>query len=222
MPLHILVNMDDLTRAEAGLNMHKDKTKYVLRSAINNTAKQTQKLLIDESVKLAYLRSKAEATKTISIKKATMKDLAAIVTSKGKTLELRNEYSVRPRGYNPKKRPKAGHKGNVLRSKPARNLYLKKSGRDKYKAFVVKFKNGHISIAQRVPGTKTTRKKLAVSANGKKVNRREWQAEQIKNIRSTSIPALLGGKDRIYRQYAGRIEDMLVDNIMLQMQRYMK
>ena len=42
--IHFFVEMQDLTEIEKALGMQKDKSKMVLRSAINQTAKETKKL----------------------------------------------------------------------------------------------------------------------------------------------------------------------------------
>ena len=67
--IHFQVDMQDLTRIESALGMMKDKTKYVLRAAINSTAKQTVTLLVDEANREYYI-SKGKVRKTLSVKKA--------------------------------------------------------------------------------------------------------------------------------------------------------
>ena len=47
--IHFQVEMQDLTQIESALGMARDKSKMVLRTAINNTAKQTVTLLVDEA-----------------------------------------------------------------------------------------------------------------------------------------------------------------------------
>ncbi|MBR1476879.1 MAG: hypothetical protein IJ608_02820 [Lachnospiraceae bacterium] len=202
--IHYAVDMDDLTRIESALGMLKDKTPMSLRTAINRTATETQKLLLDEASGRYYFK-RSEAKKTMSIKKATTRNLEAIVYSQGAPLELYGA-KVLPKAYNPKNRPKAGHKGNVKKSNSAKYLYLKSSGKDRYKAFVVKYKNGHISIAQRRPGTSM---------------RGNIHKEAIKNLYTTSIPAMLGYEQGIYGIVKPQIESMLIKNIQAQASRYL-
>ena len=45
--IHLQVEMQDLTEIESALGMMRDRSKYVLRAAVNDTAGQTVKLLVD-------------------------------------------------------------------------------------------------------------------------------------------------------------------------------
>ena len=205
--IYFQAEMQDLTKIEAALGMAKDKSKTVLRSAINQTAKETVSLLVDEAGKEYYIKNKSSIGKTLNRKKATVGDLTAVITSTGKTTEL-YDFRVSPRSYSPKHRPAGGHTANVKVGNPAKHLYLKPDASgDKYKAFIVKFKNGHKSVAQRVPGTEME------SSSGR---------EAIKTLRSTSIPAMLGNEEGVYRVVNPKIQDMLQKNIQEQIQRFLK
>lgn len=203
--IHFQVEMEDLTQIESALGMTKDKSKLVLKTAINNTAKQTVKLLVDEANKQYIINKKVNVRKTLDVKKATTSNLAAIVTSKGSTTEL-YDFRVSPKAYSPRNRPPAGHTGNVKRSNGPKHLYLKPGGGDQYKAFVVKFASGHISVAQRVPG----------STMKSKPNK-----EAIKNLRSTSVPAMLGYEKGVWGVVEPKMNDLLMDNIQAQIARYL-
>ena len=204
--IHYHVEMEGLHEIEAALGMMKDKSKMVLRTAINNTAKQTVVLLVDEAAKQYYITSKTRVRKTLEVKKATASNLTAIVTSKGQTTEL-YDFKVKPKAYTPRNRPPAGHTGNVKQSNPEKALYLKPGeSKDKYKAFTVKYKSGHKSVAQRVPGTRM---------------RDNPSKEGIKNLRSTSIPAMLGNEEGVYGVVNPQMYDMLQQNIQAQIVRYL-
>lgn len=202
------VEMQNLLEIEAALGMMKDKSKFVLRAAINNTARQTVPLLVDEAAKEYFLDrnlSKSHVRKTLDVEKATTRTLTALVTSTGRTTEL-YDFAVRPRYYRPKRRPRGGHTGNVKRSNPPKFLYLKPGEKDEYKAFVVKYKSGHVSIAQRVPGKR-------MKGNPQK--------EAIKNLRSTSVPAMLGSEQGVWGVVNPKIYEMLQNNIQEQIQRFL-
>lgn len=204
--IHYHVEMEGLHEIEAALGKMRDKSKMVLRTAINNTAKQTVTLLVDEAARQYYIQSKTRVRKTLEIKKATASDLTALVTSTGRTTEL-YDFKVKPKAYTPRNRPKAGHTGNVKRANDAKALYLRPGdSRDKYKAFTVKFKSGHKSVAQRIPGTKM---------------RDNPEKEAIKNLRSTSIPAMLGNEEGVFGVVNPRMYDMLQQNIQAQIIRYL-
>lgn len=202
--IHFFVEMQDLTEIEKALGMQKDKSKMVLRSAINQTAKETKKLLVDEANR-EYFIAKGKVSKTLSIKKATTGHMEGIVQSVGPVNEL-YDFKVRPKGYNPSARPRAGHTGNVKRINPPKRLYLMPGNSDdKYKAFTVQFKNEHKSIAQRVPGTHMRDK--------------PWK-EGIKNLYSTSTPSMLGYEKGVFGVVEPQMYDMLQRNIQEQILRY--
>jgi hypothetical protein len=202
--IHFQVEMQDLTEIESALGMMKDKSKMVLRTAINNTAKQTVTLLVNEANRQYYI-GKSKVKKTITTKKATAGKLEAIITSQEPVKEL-YDFKVRPKAYNPRNRPKAGHTGNVRRDKKASRLYLKpgESG-DKYKAFVVKYKSGHITIGQRVPGKKM---------------KSDPTKEFVKTLLSPSTPNMLGYEQGVYGVVEPQMYDLLQKNIQEQILRY--
>lgn len=202
--IHFQVEMQDLTEIESALGMMKDKSKMVLRTAINNTAKQTVTLLVNEANRQYYI-GKSKVKKTITTKKATAGKLETIITSQEPVKEL-YDFKVRPKAYNPRNRPKAGHTGNVRRDKKASRLYLKpgESG-DKYKAFVVKYKSGHITIGQRVPGKKM---------------KSDPTKEFVKTLLSPSTPNMLGYEQGVYGVVEPQMYDLLQKNIQEQILRY--
>lgn len=203
--VHFLVNMQDLTRIEAALGMMKDKTRYVLRAAINATAKQTIMLLSDEANKEYYI-SKAKVKKTLSVKNATVRDLTAIVTSQDPVNEL-YDFRVIPRTYICGGGVPGGYKGNVRRDKDAAQLELRPGAAgDQYKAFVVKYRSGHITVGQRVPGKQMKSKP---------------DKEFVKSLLSPSTPNMLGYEEGVYGVVEPQMYDMLQRNIQEQIQRFL-
>ena len=203
--VHFLVNMQDLTRIEAALGMMKDKTRYVLRAAINATAKQTIMLLSDEANREYYI-SKAKVKKTLSVKNATVRDLTAIVTSQDPVNEL-YDFRVIPRTYVRGGGVPGGYKGNVRRDKDAAQLELKPGAAgDQYKAFVVKYRSGHVTVGQRVPGKQMKSKP---------------DKEFVKTLLSPSTPNMLGYEKGVYGMVEPQMYDMLQKSIQEQIQRFL-
>ena len=203
--IHYQVDMQDLTEIESALGMMKDKSKMVLRTAINNTAKQTVVLLADEANKEYYI-SKSKVKKTISTKKATVGKLEAFVISSEPVNEL-YDFKVNPRTYIRGGGVPGGYKGNVRRDKSASKLVLKPgAGGDQYKAFVVRYKSGHMTVGQRVPGKR-------MKSNSKK--------EFVKTLLSPSTPNILGYEQGVYGVVEPQMYDMLQQNIQTQIQRYL-
>lgn len=203
--IHFQVEMEDLTRIESALGMMKDKSTMVLRTAINNTAKQTIELLADEATREYYI-TKGKVKSTITTKKATTGNLTATIISAEPVNEL-YDFRVAPKGYNPHNRPPGGHTGNVRRDRSPKLLYLKPgASRDKYKAFVVRYKSGHITVGQRVPGKR-------MKSNGAK--------EAVKTLLSSSTPNMLGYEQGVWGIVEPQMNDLLMTNIQAQIQRYL-
>lgn len=203
--IHFQVEMEDLTRIESALGMAKDKSKMVLRTAINNTAKQTVNLLADEANRQYHI-TKGKVKKTITTKKATTRNMEAVITSAEPVNEL-FDFKVSPRTYIRGGGVPQGYKGNVRRDKSASKLILKPgSSGDQYKAFVVRYKSGHMTVGQRVPG------KRMKSNPGK---------EFVKTLLSPSTPNMLGYEQGVYGVVEPKMYDMLQQNIQTQIQRYL-
>lgn len=126
--IYMRVDMDSLAEIEHGLGMTKDKTKQVLKTAINNTAKKTITFLVNEAKTEHIIKKPNEVKKTLTVsQKARVGNLEAVVKSTGRINDL-YYFSVRPNSYNPKNRPKAGHKGNVNRANSPGKLYYGTGG----------------------------------------------------------------------------------------------
>lgn len=216
--IHFDVNMDDLIEIERALGMVKDKSKMVLRTAINNTAKETITLLVDEANREYIIKKPSGVKKTLSVQKATVGKLYAVVTSRGRVNELYN-FAVKPRSYRPSNRPPGGHTGNVARANSPGALIYQRGAKDPHKAFTVKFASGHISIAQRIPGSKRGQPNaLGVSAPPRPGRPDE---EAIKTLYSPSVPNMLGYEEGVFGVVKPKMYDMLQRNIQEQVQRYL-
>ena len=203
--IHFQVEMEDLTRIEAALGMMKDKSKMVLRTAINNTAKQTVTLLADEANRQYHI-TKAKVKKTIKTQKATTGNMVAVITSEEPVNEL-YDFKVNPRTYIRGGGVPGGYKGNVRRDKSASKLVLKPGAAgDQYKAFVVRYRSGHITVGQRVPGKRMKSKP---------------DKEFVKTLLSPSTPNMLGYEQGVYGVVELKMYDMLQQNIQAQIYRYL-
>lgn len=206
--IHIQVEMQDLMQIESALGMMKNKSKMVLRSAINDTAKQTVQLLVDEANKEYQLKQPAQIRKTLTLRKATTRSLAAVVTSKGRVNELYN-FMVNPRTYVRGGGVSGGYKAHAKRAEAYKDIFLKQgaSDGDKYRAFTVVYKSGHRTLAQRRPDRK-------MKSNPKK--------EFVKTLLAPSIPNMLGYEQGVYGTVEPQIQELLQENIQKQILRYLK
>lgn len=158
--VHIAVNMDSLEEIESDLKALKDKSTIVLRSAINNAAKEINLRLLRGNRKKYTYRNRTELSNLHSknIKKATVSKMYATIVIRDKIGEV-YKYKTSPlrvavpkgQPYNPPPR----YQSKVERASGMKTIALFPGRKgDKYKSFVVKFpKTGHITLAQRQPGT---------------------------------------------------------------------
>lgn len=208
--IHVQVEMEDLLKIESALNMARDKSKMVLRNAINNTAKQTESRMADEAKdRYRYKKgSKADIRKANSIEKASAGKLSSTIRAEGPVNELL-DFHVQPKTYYPGGRgaPK-WIKARVLRTSKFSRIALRpEAAGDKYKGFVVKYPTGHMALAQRVPGLRMK-------------SRPDKKKERIRSLLSISTPKM---EETVYREEVSKgMYDLLEKNIEEQMKRFLK
>lgn len=158
--IHLAVNMDSLEEIESDLKALKDKSKIVLRSAINNAAKEINLRLLKGNRKKYAYRERGRLTQlhTSNIKKAKVSRMYATIVIRDKIGETYKYNTLPLRVAVPKGKPYNPPKKYISRIERASELKTISlfPGRvtDNYKSFVVKFpKTGHITLAQREPGT---------------------------------------------------------------------
>ena len=205
---HWYVEMEGLDEIEAALGMTKDKSKMVLRTAINNTAKQAEKLMTKETKsRYKYKSGKvADIRKANEIKKAKASNMVATITAKGPANELL-DFVVKPNTYFP------GGRGapKWVKAKGRRNSKLSNVAKfpsatgDKYKGFIVKFKSGHLAMVERVPG---------------KPMKGKPHKEALESLYSIATPKM---EEVAYKaEVEPDMYDLLMKNIQTQIQRYLK
>ena len=205
--MHFCVNMDDLMEIESALGKAKDKSKMVLKTAINNAAKQTENSMVDKTkAKYRYKRgTKGDIRAANTVHKAKVSNMAASIEAKGRVNEFLSFY-VRPSAYFPggKGAPK-WVKARVLRRSAFHKIALRpEASGDKYKAFVIQYHSGHQALAQRVPGKK-------MSSKPKK--------EFVKSLLSVSTPKM---EETVYKEEIDEdMYDLLQRNIQEQIQRFL-
>nr|DAH89366.1 MAG TPA: minor tail protein Z [Caudoviricetes sp.] len=202
--IHFQIEMQDLTKIEAALGMTRDKSKIVLRSAINNAAKQIEKTMVKET-KGRYV-FKRDIKSANSVKKATTRNMQAIITVRGTANEL-YDFQVRPQTYYP------GSKGapSWIKARGKKSGKLQRiaarmgTGGDQYKGFVVKYHSGHLAFAERVPGKKM---------------RSDPKKEAIETLYSLATPKM---EEVVYMDEIHEgVMDLLEKSIETQIYRYMR
>ena len=198
------VEMPSLRELERDLGQTRDKSKMALKAAINNTAKDLKKKRMSGAKKRYKMGGelKAEMPGANRIKPATTKHLEAELQVSSGIGEL-YDYSVKPRGYVPGGLGRGTSiSGQVRKDSGARQLALRSGGGgDQYKGFVVKYRSGHITVAQRVPG------KMMKSGH----------KEAIKSLLSNSITK---DEELVYREeLEADVENDLAEAIQKQIER---
>ena len=164
------------------------KSPQALKNAVNQTARQARKLLADKA-KDAYTVKTGRFNKAMTIKNATTRNPTAIIVAKGSPMELK-EFRVSPNkpGYNPKGTTRAKvYSSSVLKALEIRGI----------KAFIVQFRSGHVSVAQRIGQDRLP----------------------IKTLYSTSIPKMIGNEKEVYGVLEPKIQEILDRCVQVQVEK---
>ena len=177
----------------------------VLKNAVNATAKQAQKDLV-ERAQAEYTAKKGPLKKATTIKKGTDSKPEATITVKGATLELR-EFKTSA--------PKSGAKAKILNSSTLKLIQSQKGGRAK--AFLATFESGHTAIVQRQEGETYRRD----GAKRQAKYGRHIDMTRIKKLLSISFPKMVGGS-AVLGELAPDIYDTLLENVNKEIRRVMR
>lgn len=181
----------ELKKIETRLDNMGDRASDVLKKAINDTAKQAR-TRITKQAQTVYAARQGRFNKNMKIENAKKGSLVAIISSKGKATELMDYKTSPVRPPNQNNRPK------VTKAKVIKKNSMKDLEKGDIKAFVVKFKSGHVSVVQRVHGKK-------MKSNPKK--------EFLRKLLSPTIPQMLGNEEKVYGIVQPNIYSDLQENI---------
>lgn len=177
----------------------------VLKNAVNATAKQAQKDLV-ERAQAEYTAKKGPLKKATTIKKGTDSKPEATITVKGATLELR-EFKTSA--------PKSGAKAKILNSSTLKLIQSQKGGRAK--AFLATFESGHTAIVQRQEGETYRRD----GAKRQAKYGRHIDMTRLKKLLSISFPKMVGGS-AVLGELGPSIYDTLLENVNKEIRRVMR
>ena len=189
----------------AALGDLKSQRFKVLKNAVNATAKQAQKDLV-ERAQAEYTAKKGPLKKATTIKKGTDSKPEATITVKGATLELR-EFKTSA--------PKSGAKAKILNSSTLKLIQSQKGGRAK--AFLATFESGHTAIVQRQEGETYRRD----GAKRQAKYGRHIDMTRIKKLLSISFPKMVGGS-AVLGELGPSIYDTLLENVNKEIRRVMR
>lgn len=166
------------------LGEYADKAPTVLKQALNATAKDARKMLAEQA-KDIYVIQKSKFNKAMTIKNASAKKLEALIVSTGAPLEL-IDFKANP------KKPSVGNaRPGVVTAKVLVQSGMKRLEMGGLKAFVARFRSGHVSIVQRRGPARLPVKKLL----------------------SPSVPQMIGNEKKVYKEVEPKIAGILDANI---------
>lgn len=184
---------DLLHTIEDALGSMKNESRRVLKNAVNDTARDAKKNLAKKAQE-TYAVKQGRFTKAMKTQNATLSDPTATINVTGEQMELK-DFKVSPATY------KTGpDKPDILKAKVLLSSSLKGLIKSNNKAFLVKFRSGHVSVAQRYYKSRLPIKKLL----------------------SNSIPTMIGSKERVFGVLEQEIYNTLMGNIIKEIERVTK
>lgn len=181
----------ELKKIKKALGPLSAKAPAVLASATTATAKEARKLLAAQAQK-TYAVSNANWNKGMTIKNATKRTMTAVITSFGTAMEL-IQFKVNPAKLQ-------AEPPEMIKAKVLKKNALKPLEKNGIKAFMVKFRSGHVTIAERLGN-----KRLP-----------------IKVLYSHGIPSMLGNEKRVYSVIRPDILQTLAKQVDVQIDKLLK
>ena len=196
-----------MTVVEKQLDGVKGKTKdSVLKTSVNNTAKQAQRLLAQKTSE-TYVGKHTRRSAVIQnseIEKGNAKSPTAQIEFSSPVMEIK-DYHISSLQISKTAYTKKGKR----RNKTIKGRVLSGENKKLEHAFVVQFKNGHVAVVSRVPG---------VNANQHSGKPQKPHYEKLRKLLSPSIATAVGG-DRVYGESKEKIEKMLLEEVSKTMQK---
>ena len=181
----------ELAKIRKALGPLSAKAPAVLASATTATAKEARKLLATQAQK-TYAVSNANWNKEMSIKNATKRTMTAVITSFGTAMEL-IRFKTNPAKLQ-------AEPPEVVKAKVLKQSMLKPLEKNGIKAFMVKFRSGHVTIAERLSNPRLP----------------------IKVLYSHGIPSMLGNEKRVYSVIKPNILQNLTKQVDIQIDKLLK
>ena len=166
------------------------KIMTIIKDQRNKMMMAIEKVLLAEKARETYEVKKGGFTKAIKMKSASPSNPCAILRVTGRPIELK-QFKVSPASYKPEKRP-VTTKARVVKVNSMKPL--EKNG---IKAFIVKYKNGHVSVATRDSSSRYP----------------------IRSLYSASIPSMIGSRRYVYGILEPKLQDILRQQVDRQINR---
>lgn len=191
--MNIDINIEGLEEIKRKLGDLNKKAPSVLANAVNKTAREARKTLLNEA-KSKYTLQRKRFNQNSSIKRASASNPTATIYFRGRN----NPFTYFKTNPKAPKKPKYGANGASVEIKTGKVVGFNRIG---YKGFIVNFRSGHTAFVVRRPGTKMR--------NGK--------GEQLKEYYSLSLPSMIGGN--VYDKANSLIQENLKKHVDAQIAR---
>lgn len=169
------------------------KAPYVLAKAINATAKDARTSLA-KGAQEAYTIKSGKFNKAMKLKNASSSKPTATITAKGTAMELM-DFKVSPASV-----PTQDSRPDITKGKVLKSSKMKALQKGNLKAFVAKFRSGHVSVVQR----------------------RGPERLPLKKLLSPAIPQMIGNERDVYGKIRPDIQANLEANINAQIEKLLK
>lgn len=179
-----------VAQIEKSLGDLKKKAPSVLTKAINATAKDARTSLAKKAQE-SYAVKGGKFNKAMKLKNATSGRLTATLSATGLAMELK-DFKVSPANV-----PAQDARPDITKGKVLKSSGMKTLQKGNLKAFVAKFRSGHVSVVQRRGPARLPLKKLL----------------------SPAIPQMLGSEHEVYGVVKPQIEKNLQKNIGIQIEK---
>lgn len=177
------------------------KSRNVLKSALNKTAKQAKQMLAEKAGE-TYTAKNVAFKKAMKVRRATPGRLQAVISAEGEPLELRKYF-------------RTANRGNSFKVQILKSGSLKEISQGGIKAFVNNIaRKGQVRSKDSSKGKAGTAVIHFAAAQRKGKKRLE-----IKSLFGNSIPVMLGNEKRVYGDVEPQIGNTLqlyLDKLVLQ------
>lgn len=188
--LTIDLNEQHLKKIEQELLAMPKEAPSALKKAVNATARKAKTQLSIET-RRRYATKAAGVNQGMKLNSAKVGKLEANIIVKGEMKEIKDFKASPLTVSNGKNRPEH------IKAKVLKSSSMKPLEHGGIKAFMAKFKSGHVAVVERVPGKK-------MKSNPKK--------EFLQKLLSPSAPHMVGNKE-VYGEVEPQIKTLLEENI---------
>lgn len=174
----IYIDESQLIRIEKALDVTAREARPVLREAINKTARDAQKKLIDRAREV-YLYKKGLAKKDLVLTRATNTNLVAKLQASGAGTELYHFSAKGPVAWNETIPGAPATRGHAVRNTSMTSLV-----NQNIKAFIARMPSGHTTIVRRSPDWMGKNSSLG--------------ERYLQTILTVSVPGMIGDEERVW------------------------